>query len=322
MRIIVVGYDKMLAALISGAKLKGHDIIGALRIDRVKYSNFALFFKDIFNPSSDFSFLKSHKIYDIKTNSVKCKKFEDEIKRLKPDIILVGSWSEKFPKNILNLPKHGIINCHPSLLPKHRGANPYFWAIYSGEEKTGVTFHRMNENFDTGDILMQAAFRVEPYMTGGMLKNKATKVAELMVGELLDDIEKNTIIPVHQDETKATYDKYPYDGIDFVDFLEDAVKIYNKIRGLRPWAYCSCVLEDRVYRIKSAKLLNNTDILALNADISEFCPGEIIKADMSQGKKIFIVKCAFDTVCGIDTRAEKSICTDDISYSVIEIKVF
>lgn len=284
MRIVVIGYDKMFAALISGAKLKGHDIIGALRIDRVKYSNFALFFKDIFNPSHDFSFLKSHKIYDIKANGVKTKKFEDEIKRLNPDIILVGSWSEKIPENILNLPKYGVINCHPSLLPNHRGANPYFWAIYSGDEKTGVTFHKMDKNFDTGDILMQAAFKIEPYMTGGMLKNKAAKVAELMVGELLDDIEKNKIIPIAQDETKATYDKYPYDGIDVIDFSQNAAKLYNQIRALRPWAYCSCVLGGRVYRIKSAKLSDG--------NYNKFAPGDIIKSeDTKSCGRIFIVKC-------------------------------
>lgn len=283
MRVIVAGYDKMLAALILGAKFSGHDIVGVLRIDRVRYSKPALFFKDIFNPSKDFSFIRSHKLYDIKANSVKSKAFSDEIKRLNPDIILVGSWSEKFPESILNVPKYGIVNCHPSLLPKHRGANPYFWAIYSGDSKTGVTFHIMDKNFDTGKILMQAAFDIGQETTGGALKNKAAKVAELMVGELLKDLEKGKIIPVVQNENEATYDKYPYSNIDAIDFLEPAKKVCDRVRGLRPWAYCSCVLKtgniEKVYRIKSAKVIEGN-----------FCdckPGTVIK---NCGK-------TFDVVC-------------------------
>jgi len=294
MNVVVAGYDKMLAALIAGTKLKGHNVVGAFRIDRVKYSKFTLFFKDTFVPSVDYSFLKSHNLYDIKAKSVNSKEFINEIKRLNADIILVGSWSEKFGQEILNLPKqnpkylkYGVINCHPSLLPNHRGANPYFWAIYSGDTKTGVTFHKMTEKFDSGEILMQAAFDIPPDITGGALKNKAAKVAELMAGELLDDLEHNKIIPVAQDENAAVYDKYPYEGIDVVDFMESAKKTYDKIRGLKPWCYCSCILKtkagERVYRIKSAKIPKN------QGDLSAFNPKDIIKTDCT--KNIFTVKC-------------------------------
>ena len=88
-------------------------------------------------------------------NSVNSKKFRDFVIESKADVILVGSWSEKFGIDTLELTKYGVINCHPSLLPLHRGANPYFWQIYSGDKKAGVTFHLMDENFDTGDILLQ-----------------------------------------------------------------------------------------------------------------------------------------------------------------------
>lgn len=287
MNVVVAGYDKMLAALISGAKLRNHNIIGVFRIDRVKYSKFTLFFKDIFTPSVDYSFIKSHSLHDIKAQSVNSKEFINKIKRLNPDIILVGSWSEKFLEPVLSLPKYGIVNCHPSLLPAHRGANPYFWAIYSGDKKTGVTFHKMDENFDSGDILMQASFDIDPNTTGGALKNKAAKVAELMVGELLDDLENNRIIPTPQDKSKASYDKYPYDGIDTVDFTETAQKIYDKIRGLKPWSYCSCVLKtslgERVYRIKSAKILAET------CNMDNFNPGDIIESSLD--KNTFTLKC-------------------------------
>lgn len=279
----------MLAALISGAKLKGHNISGVFRIDRVKYSNFTLFFKDIFAPSIDYSFIKSHNLYDIKGTSVNSKEFINEIKRLNPDVILVGSWSEKFGAEILNIPKYGIINCHPSLLPNHIGANPYFWAIYSGDKKTGVTFHQMDENFDSGDILMQASFDISDDITGGALKNKAAKVAELMAGELLEDLENNRIIPAAQDNSKAVYDKYPFDGIDIIDFTETAQKTYDKIRGLKPWCYCSCVLktktDERVYRIKYAKISED-----MPCNLENMPAGTVIQS--SAEKHLYTVKCS------------------------------
>lgn len=295
MRILVVGYGKMLAALISGAKAalgcdnnrnnenQNNKIVGALRIDRVKYSKFTLFFKDIFAPSTDYSFIKSHKIYDIKAPSVNSKEFINEVKRLSPDIILVGSWSEKFGAEILNLPKFGVVNCHPSLLPRHRGANPYFWAIYSGDDKTGVTFHKMDENLDAGDILMQAAFKIDPDMTGGDLRDRAANIARLMVGELLNDIECNKIIPVKQDENKAEYDKYPYEGIDFIDFKENAKRVYDRIRGLKPWAECKCNIEDRVYKIKSAKVLDSCTLEGKAGEVLEKTSNKIFRIFCTEG---------------------------------------
>ncbi len=237
LKVIIAGYDKMLAALINGVIDNGHELLGVIRIDRVRYNPFTLFFKDIFAPSKDISYLKSKNIKEIKARSVNSKKFREFVKNSGADLILVGSWSEKFSIETIELPRYGTINCHPSLLPNHRGANPYFWQIYSGDNRAGVTFHFMDEKFDTGEILMQGAFDIEPFMTGGILKTKTCKVAEVMAGQLLDDLEENLIIPVKQDEAKATYDRWSED-LRYIDFdREPPHSIHNKIRGLRPFCY-------------------------------------------------------------------------------------
>lgn len=255
LKVIIAGYDKMLAALINGAIDNGHEVVGVIRIDRVKYNRFTLFFKDIFAPSKDYSYLKSKNIKEIKANSVNSKKFKDFVLSSKADVILVGSWSEKFSIETIELPKYGTINCHPSLLPKHRGANPYFWQIYSGDTKAGITFHFMDEKFDSGEILMQGSFDITPYMTGGILKTKTCKVAEVMVGQLLGDLEEDNIIPIKQDETKATYDKWTSD-LRVVDFSkEPPFVIHNKIRGMRPFSYPLVTHNKITYRIKHSELI-------------------------------------------------------------------
>lgn len=261
LKIIIAGYDKMLAALINGVLDAGHEVAGVIRIDRVKYNGFTLFLKDIFAPSKDLSYIKSKKLHEIKAKSINSKKFKDEVLKLKADLILVGSWSEKFSIETIELTKYGVINCHPSLLPKHRGPNPYFWQIYSGDSKAGVTFHYMNEKLDSGEILMQGSFDISPYMTGGSLKTKTCKVAEVMAGQLLSDLEKNLVIPVKQDESKATYDRWTED-LRVVDFeKEPPLVIHNKIRGMRPFNFPVVEFKGVVYKIKHSELIeeeNNT----------------------------------------------------------------
>ena len=135
-KVVIVGYDKMLYSLIEGVQSRGDEILGVFRLDRIRNSRFKLFFKDIFNPSKDYTVIKSKKLYDIKGNSVNGDKFYQEIEKLNPDMIIVGSWSEKFKSDILNLVP--CINFHPALLPKNRGANPYFWSIYLNQKVSGL----------------------------------------------------------------------------------------------------------------------------------------------------------------------------------------
>lgn len=255
MRVIIAGYDKMLAALVNGAVDTGHEVVGVIRIDRVKYNPFTLFFKDIFAPSRDLSYIKSKNLYEIKAKSVNSKKFQKEVLKLGAEVILVGSWSEKFSIETIELTKYGVINCHPSLLPKHRGANPYFWQIYLGEAKAGITFHYMTEKLDAGEILMQGAFDISSYMTGGVLRTKSAKVAEVMVGQLLADLEENIIIPIAQDETKATCDRWDSD-LRIIDFeMEPPVCLHNKIRGLIPFCVPIVRYKNFTYKIKRSELI-------------------------------------------------------------------
>ena len=164
LRVVLVGYDKMLYYLIEGIKQTEHTVVGVFRNDRIKYSPISLFLKDIFNPSKDYTNIKANKLYDIKGRSVNSNKFIAEIKRLKPDLIIVGSWAEKFRSEILSLVP--CINFHPALLPKNRGANPYFWSIYLNQSVSGLSVHFMNEKFDRGDIILQEAIVIDKDETG------------------------------------------------------------------------------------------------------------------------------------------------------------
>jgi methionyl-tRNA formyltransferase len=254
LKVVVIGYDKMLSSLISGVIASNNKVVGVLRNERVKINKFLLFFKDIFAPSKDLSFIKSYKLNDIKAGSVNSKEFLNEVKKLEADVILVGSWGEKIKGEILNTPKYGIINCHPSLLPKNRGANPYFWVLYQGKKETGVTFHKVDKNYDTGDILFQAKVAITPEMNALDLKNKCAQTAKLMVPSLLNDLENNRIIPTPQNEAEATYE-FAYTANHIViDYTRSIEEILNHIRALLPYQTPYVMLNDYYHKVGKYKI--------------------------------------------------------------------
>ena len=222
-KVVLVGYGQMLYSLIEGIKAKNHIIAGVFRTDRIKYSPFELFLKDIFNPSYDYTIIKSNKLYDIKAKSVNDESFRNEIKRLNPDLIIVGSWAEKFKEDILKLKP--CINFHPALLPKNRGANPYFWTIYLNQTITGLTAHYMDKNFDTDEN-----------ETGASLKEKTTKLARTMVGNLLDLFDKKQLQPIKQNEALSSYEHQLTNKEIIVDLNRKKEEVSRHIRALTPWS--------------------------------------------------------------------------------------
>ena len=253
--VVLVGYGQMLYSLIEGIENSDHEILGIFRTDRLHYGSLELFLKDIFNPSKDYTIIKSKKIYDIKGNSVNSEKFRNEIKRLNPDLIIVGSWGEKFKKETLELVP--CMNFHPALLPKNRGANPYFWTIYLNQKVTGLTIHYMNEKFDRGDIILQEAITIDDRETGQTLKDKTTRLARFMVKEVLDLFDKKQIQPIKQDEKYATYEPQIKDENRIIDLSKPYEDVERHIRALYPWADPYIKIMRRYIKVKDPEFLDD-----------------------------------------------------------------
>jgi len=153
--VVVIGYGEMFTNLIAGALDANCNIVGVFRSEMIKYNSLFRKVKDVLNPSLDYNYIKSYNLNEIKAPSVNSKKFKNAILKLNPDIILVGSWGERIKKEIYDLPKIATINAHPSMLPKYRGPNPYFWTIRNQEKNSGISFHLIDNDYDTGAILAQ-----------------------------------------------------------------------------------------------------------------------------------------------------------------------
>jgi methionyl-tRNA formyltransferase len=268
LRIILIGYGELASSLLLGILTSGHKLVGILRWERIKHNNLFLTAKDIIYPDKLSVLMHSHNVHEIKAKSANSKEFWVQAMKLEPDIIIIGSWGEILKKKTIILPKIACINCHPSLLPKHRGPNPYASTIRHGEQKSGITFHLVDEGLDTGPILLQKELLISPDDTGGSLRNKCAFLAKQNIKQLLDNVEKGVISPVKQDEKNASYYPQIKENDALINWHNTAEYIHNQIRGLNPWLKCYTKHKGHFLTIEASELMHFENTFGQ--------PGEII----------------------------------------------
>lgn len=160
---------------------------------------------------------------------------EEVLKSLNPDLIIVAAFGQILPRAILDLPPHGCINLHPSLLPKFRGAAPIQRAIMSGEKETGVTVMFMDEGEDTGDIILQEKTEIEISDSSQFLAQKLADLSARLIQKVLR-LAQDGPLPRHtQDHSKATHAPRLSKEDGLIDWKASALEIHNLIRGTIPW---------------------------------------------------------------------------------------
>jgi methionyl-tRNA formyltransferase len=160
---------------------------------------------------------------------------------LKPDCMVVVGYGQIIPQSIIDIPPHGIINVHASLLPKYRGAAPIQWAIANGETRTGVTTMRIDAGLDTGDMLMRAETEIGPEETAVELSGRLAPMGADLLIATLSGLARGSIMPVRQDSAQATLAPMLKKEDGRIDWTRPAAEIHNRVRGLLPWpgAYTS-----------------------------------------------------------------------------------
>lgn len=233
LKVVIIGYGEMFTNLIAGTLDANCEIVGVFHKEMIKYPPLIRKLKNVLFPSVDYNYISSYNLKQICAEGVNTKTFKKEILKLNPDIMLVGSWGERISKEIYSLPKIAAINAHPSLLPKYRGPNPYYWVIKNREQSTGVSFHLLDSDYDTGSILAQEEIKIYPSDTGKTLKERTVLTARGLVCELLKDLSEDIIIPLSQAEEKSTYYSHPCDYE--LNFYKSSEENYATIRAIYPW---------------------------------------------------------------------------------------
>ncbi len=165
----------------------------------------------------------------------KVSQFADEIEKLKPSLIIIASFGQIIPKKILEIPKDGCLNVHPSILPKYRGPSPIQSAIINGDEKTGVTIMRVSEKIDAGPILSQKEIEIDPKETYESLHDKLAEAGTKLLLEVLPNLSKGQVPFQLQDDSKATYTKILNRSDGEIDWKKSPEEIERQIRAFNPW---------------------------------------------------------------------------------------
>lgn len=175
-----------------------------------------------------------------------------EMREKNPDLILVASFGQIIPKEILDIPKFGALNIHPSLLPEYRGPSPIQQAILDGKKETGVTIIKMTEKVDAGPVIAQKKIKIGNLGYKELEKKLAVLGADLLM-EILPQWIEGKIEPKEQDEAKATYTKIIKKEDGRIDWSEPAEIIERKMRAFEEWPQIYTFLEKKRYIILAGK---------------------------------------------------------------------
>ena len=158
----------------------------------------------------------------------------EQIRALQPDFFFSFYYREMLKRELLDIPQHGALNMHGSLLPKYRGRVPVNWAIIHGETETGATLHYMTEKPDNGDIVAQQAVPILPNDTALQVFQKVTVAAEIALNDVLPALLAGKARAVKQDLSKGAYfgGRKAEDGV--IDWGQSARQIHNLVRAVAP----------------------------------------------------------------------------------------
>jgi methionyl-tRNA formyltransferase len=216
----------------------------------------------------------------------------EEIRALKPDLIVVVAFGQILPKALLEIPTCGCINVHASLLPRYRGAAPLNWCIINGEAETGVTTMLMDVGLDTGDMLLKRTTPIDPDEDTSSLHNRLSGIGAELLAETIDLAAQGLLAPKKQDDALTCYAPMLKKEDGLIDWGKDAPGIKNLVRGMTPWPGAYTYLDDKlikVYRVQSASGSGGPgEVLAAGRDGIEVACGEgsvLIYELQLEGKK-------------------------------------
>jgi methionyl-tRNA formyltransferase len=178
----------------------------------------------------------------------------DTLKAWNAEIMVVVGYGQIIPQNIIDIPRHGILNVHASLLPKYRGAAPIQWAIANGETETGVTIMQIDAGLDTGDMLLEASLPIQPSETSPELSARLAPLGADLLLKAIAQIETGTVRPEKQCNEDASLAPILKKEDGQVDWQRSASEIYNRWRAFNPWPGAYTFFRGQQLSIAAARL--------------------------------------------------------------------
>ncbi|GMV90233.1 MAG: methionyl-tRNA formyltransferase [Candidatus Hydrogenedentota bacterium] len=211
--------------------------------------------------------------------------FEHWLKGQAPQVCTLAAYGRILKQPLLDVPPHGFLNVHPSLLPKYRGPSPIQSAILEGETETGVTIMKISLEMDAGDIQLQERVPIQPEDTGETLTARLAMLGGEMMVRALDLVNRGEATFTPQDESAATYCKLFEKADGRIDWTQPAARIHNLIRAAQPWPIAHGAFRGDIIRILASEVLDEPATAA---------PGTVTRAEkdrlvVSTGKNLLAI---------------------------------
>ncbi len=187
--------------------------------------------------------------------SLKNEEIQQQIRDMKPDLIVVAAYGKILPKAVLEIPPMGCINVHGSILPKYRGAAPIQRAVINGEKTTGVTIMYMGEGIDTGDMITVRETPIGEQETAGELFDRLKEIGADLLAETIKNMQAGKFTRTPQNAAEATHAPMLTKEEGKIDWTQPAQIIHNQIRGLNPWPSAFSIYEGKKMKIHRAEVL-------------------------------------------------------------------
>ena len=275
MRIVFMGTpDFAVGSLQALCESGKHEIVGVVtQPDRPKGRGN----KMLMTPVKEYALEQGLTVYQ--PQKVKTLEFVQTLRELQPELIVVAAFGQFLSREILELPPHGCINVHASLLPKYRGAAPIQYAIIKGEKESGVTIMQMDIGMDTGAMLEKVVVPITENTTMGELHDALREQGAALLLKVIDDIAAGTAVAEPQNDAEATYATLLDRSMEHIDWTKSAQEVHNLIRGFNPAPSTFTKLPSG----KSLKIWGSR----LTEKKSEAAAGTVVEA----GKHSFFVAC-------------------------------
>ena len=278
MKIVYMGTPEFAVAPLQSLMNAGHTIEAVVTMPDKPVGR-----GQVISESSVKKFAKEAGLPVLQPEKLKAEDFVAELRRINADLFVVVAF-RMLPEVVWNMPKHGTINLHASLLPDYRGAAPINWAVINGDKKTGVTTFRLSHEIDTGDVLMQESIDIADSDDAGSVHDRLMELGSRVLVETVARIERGEAKPIPQSQMQGIDTARPAPKIfknDMkIDWASSALSIHNKVRGLSPYPTAWTIINDE----KGTEIQTKIYRTALTNTPSNAAPGSL----SSDGKRLYI----------------------------------
>lgn len=212
------------------------------------------------------------------------------------DLIVTCAYGQILPKSVLDIPKYGCVNVHASILPKYRGSAPIQWAIFNGDEKTGITIMYMDEGMDTGDIIKISEVNIEESDNVGTMHDKLSLLGSKTLESVLPTLFSDDVKRIKQGDDYSFAPMIKRED-EKIDFNTSGKNVINKIRGLNPWPLANIVINNLEIKVieaefKAEKISEVGMVLIDKSSLGITCLDGVIylKVVKPSGKKVMDIK--------------------------------